>query len=116
MLRNENKCLFPHYKSLCGCVSQDAELKDVQPDPADDEKEDEEEEELVLLLSTLESCSRLDALPALASNGVYLVRQQLGHPSKNVRREAAAAMMALRSVQSLFMNHFNKTFSSAGLS
>lgn len=73
----------------------DAELKDVQPDPADDEKEDEEEEELVLLLSTLGSCSRLDALPALASNGVYLVRQQLGHPSKNVRREAAAAMMAL---------------------
>uniref|UniRef100_A0A8C6TAJ2 Radial spoke head 14 homolog n=1 Tax=Neogobius melanostomus TaxID=47308 RepID=A0A8C6TAJ2_9GOBI len=53
------------------------------------------EEELVLLLSTLSSCSRLDALPALASEGVALLGHALSHVSAPVRREAAAAMMAL---------------------
>ncbi len=51
----------------------------------------------VLLLSTLTSCSRLDALPALASDGVSLLSHKLSHRSPNIRREAAAAMMALRS-------------------
>lgn len=60
-------------------------------------KEDEEEEEVqVLLLSTLSSCSRLDALPALAADGVSLLGHKLSHRSPNIRREAAAAMMALR--------------------
>ncbi|XP_078106586.1 radial spoke head 14 homolog [Sander vitreus] len=58
-------------------------------------EEDEEEEVQVLLLSTLSSCSRLDALPALASDGVSLLGHKLSHRSPNIRREAAAVMMAL---------------------
>ncbi|XP_069379021.1 radial spoke head 14 homolog isoform X2 [Paralichthys olivaceus] len=58
-------------------------------------KEEEEEEVQVLLLSTLSCVSRLDALPALSSDGVSLFGQKLSHLSPSVRREAAAAMMAL---------------------
>ncbi|KAF1389001.1 hypothetical protein PFLUV_G00068890 [Perca fluviatilis] len=58
-------------------------------------EEDEEEEVQVLLLSTLSSCSRLDALPALASDGVSLLGHKLSHRSPNIRREAAAVLMAL---------------------
>uniref|UniRef100_A0A3P8VMS5 Radial spoke head 14 homolog n=1 Tax=Cynoglossus semilaevis TaxID=244447 RepID=A0A3P8VMS5_CYNSE len=58
-------------------------------------EEEEEEEVQVLLLSTLSFCSTLDALPALALDAVSLVRQKLLHSSQDVRREAAAAMMAL---------------------
>ncbi|KAG7490134.1 radial spoke head 14-like [Solea senegalensis] len=60
-----------------------------------EEEEEEEEEVQVLLLSTLSCCSSLDALPALALDAVSLVRHKLSHSSPNVRREAAAAMMAL---------------------
>ncbi|TDH12642.1 hypothetical protein EPR50_G00049140 [Perca flavescens] len=61
-----------------------------------EEGEEEEEEEVqVLLLSTLSSCSRLDALPALASDGVSLLGHKLSHRSPNIRREAAAVLMAL---------------------
>lgn len=59
--------------------------------------EEEDEEVLVLLLSTVSCCSREDVLPALASDGVSLLGQKLSHPSPNIRREAAAAMMTLRS-------------------
>lgn len=62
----------------------------------DEEEKDEEEEVQVLLLSTLSRCSSLDALPVLASDGVSLLGHKLSHRSPNVRREAAAAMMALR--------------------
>ncbi|XP_076587454.1 radial spoke head 14 homolog [Chaetodon auriga] len=59
-------------------------------------REDEEEEEVqVLLLSSLSSCSRLDALPALSADGVSLLGHKLSHRSPNICREAAAAMMAL---------------------
>uniref|UniRef100_A0A3Q3AEG2 Radial spoke head 14 homolog n=1 Tax=Kryptolebias marmoratus TaxID=37003 RepID=A0A3Q3AEG2_KRYMA len=58
-------------------------------------QEEEEEEVEVLLLSTLSCCSRVDALPALASDGVPLLGRKLSHSSPSVRREAAAAMMAL---------------------
>ncbi|XP_045890790.1 radial spoke head 14 homolog [Micropterus dolomieu] len=61
----------------------------------EEEEEEEEEEVQVLLLSTLSRCSRLDALPALASDGVSLLGHKLSHRSPNIRREAAAAMMAL---------------------
>lgn len=61
-----------------------------------EEEEDEEEEVQELLLSTISCCSRLDPLPALASDGVSLLGHKLAHGSPNVRREAAAAMMALR--------------------
>lgn len=64
------------------------------------EEKDEEEEVQVLLLSTLCSCSRLDPVPALAADGISLLGRKLSHPSPSVRREAAAAMMALRSVTS----------------
>ncbi|XP_035496878.2 radial spoke head 14 homolog [Scophthalmus maximus] len=60
-----------------------------------EEEEEEEEEVQVLLLSTLSRCSRLNALPALASDGVSLVGRKLSHRCTSVRREAAAAMMAL---------------------
>ncbi|XP_060894836.1 radial spoke head 14 homolog [Labrus mixtus] len=59
------------------------------------EEEEEEEEVQVLLLSTVCSCSRLDPLPALASDGVSLLSRKLSHHSSDIRREAAAAMMAL---------------------
>jgi len=60
------------------------------------EEHEEEHEEEVLLLSTIGSCSRLDALPALASDGVSLLGRKLSHRSPNIRREAAGALMALR--------------------
>lgn len=60
------------------------------------EEKDEEEEVQVLLLSTLCCCSRLDPMPALACDGIPLLCSKLSHPSPSVRREAAAAMMALR--------------------
>lgn len=60
------------------------------------EEKEEEEEVQVLLLSTLSCCSRLDPVPALACDGISLLRHKLTHPSPSVRREAAAAMMALR--------------------
>ncbi|XP_056275388.1 radial spoke head 14 homolog [Pseudoliparis swirei] len=59
------------------------------------EEHEEEHEEEVLLLSTIGSCSRLDALPALASDGVSLLGRKLSHRSPNIRREAAGALMAL---------------------
>lgn len=58
-------------------------------------QEEEDEEVQVLLLSTLTSCSRLDPQPALASDGVPLLRLKLLDSFPSVRREAAAAMMAL---------------------
>lgn len=57
---------------------------------------EEDEEVQLLLLSTLTHCSRLDALPGLASDGVSLLGRKLSHRSSIIRREAAAAMMALR--------------------
>ncbi|KAI3372989.1 hypothetical protein L3Q82_023430 [Scortum barcoo] len=59
-----------------------------------EEEQQEEEEVQVLLLSTLCSCSRLDTLPALASDGISLLGHKLSHHSSNIRREAAAVMMA----------------------
>ncbi|KAL3975238.1 WNT1-inducible-signaling pathway protein 1 [Sarotherodon galilaeus] len=56
---------------------------------------EEDEEVQLLLLSTHTHCSRLDALPGLASDGVSLLGRKLSHRSSIIRREAAAAMMAL---------------------
>ncbi|XP_069581677.1 radial spoke head 14 homolog isoform X3 [Brachyistius frenatus] len=61
----------------------------------DEEEEEEEEEVQVLLLSTIACCSRLDAQPSLSSDGVSLLRRKLSHRRPDIRREAAAAMMAL---------------------
>ncbi|KAK5611780.1 hypothetical protein CRENBAI_010153 [Crenichthys baileyi] len=57
--------------------------------------EAEQEEEEALLLSTLSSCSRLDPLPALASDGVPVLGHTLSHCSPNICREATAVLMAL---------------------
>ncbi|XP_038139076.1 radial spoke head 14 homolog [Cyprinodon tularosa] len=58
-------------------------------------QQQEEEEEEVLLLSTLTSCSRLDPRPTLVSGGIPLMGQRLSHCSRDVRREAAAVLIAL---------------------
>ncbi|XP_062418643.1 radial spoke head 14 homolog [Pungitius pungitius] len=57
--------------------------------------EEEVEVKEVLLLSTITSCSRLNALPALACDAILLVGGRLSHLSPNIRREASAALMAL---------------------
>ncbi|MEQ2186487.1 hypothetical protein GOODEAATRI_028971, partial [Goodea atripinnis] len=57
--------------------------------------EEEQEEEEALLLSTLSSCSRLDPLPALASDGVPVLGHTLSHCSPNICREATEVLMAL---------------------
>ncbi|KAI4896022.1 hypothetical protein NFI96_011277 [Prochilodus magdalenae] len=48
-----------------------------------------------LALSTLSCCVRVDALSALISNGVRVLREQLAHPSTDIRRAAASAMLAI---------------------
>lgn len=49
-----------------------------------------------LVLSTLTGCMRLDALPALASDAVPILKEQLLHPSTRIRRAASSAIMAIR--------------------
>ncbi|KAM6930876.1 radial spoke head 14 homolog [Xenentodon cancila] len=56
---------------------------------------EEEEEVQTLLLSTISRCCRFNALPCLASDGVSVLGRRLSHRSADVRREAAAALMAL---------------------
>ncbi|KAF7694835.1 radial spoke head 14 homolog [Silurus meridionalis] len=48
-----------------------------------------------LILSTLSGCMRLDARPALASDAVPVLKEQLQHPSAHIRRAASAATMAI---------------------
>ncbi|XP_047448915.1 radial spoke head 14 homolog [Mugil cephalus] len=60
-----------------------------------EEEEEEEEEVQVLLLSTVSCCSRLDPLPALASDAVSLLGHKLSHRCPSVRREAAGGLMEL---------------------
>nr|XP_014030317.1 unnamed protein product [Salmo salar] len=55
----------------------------------------EQEEIRALILATLSYCVRVDALPALASNGVPMLRNQLSHPSPDIRRAAASAMLGI---------------------
>ncbi|KAM6954128.1 radial spoke head 14 homolog [Aplochiton taeniatus] len=55
----------------------------------------EEEEIRALVLSTISYCVRVDALPALASDGVSVLGRQLSHSSPNIRRAAAKAMVGI---------------------
>ncbi|XP_010904221.1 radial spoke head 14 homolog [Esox lucius] len=48
-----------------------------------------------LILATLSYCVRVDALPALDSDGVLMLRNQLSHPSADIRRAAASAMVGI---------------------
>ncbi|XP_029986188.1 radial spoke head 14 homolog [Sphaeramia orbicularis] len=59
------------------------------------EDQEDQEEELVLLLSTLSSCCRSDAVPALSLDGVALLRHKLEHQRTEVRRNAAGTMKEL---------------------
>ncbi|XP_018614818.1 radial spoke head 14 homolog isoform X2 [Scleropages formosus] len=56
---------------------------------------EEQEEIQALILATLSSCTWVDALPALASNGVSVLRDLLSHPSSNIRCAATRAMVAI---------------------
>lgn len=56
----------------------------------------EQEEIRALILATLSYCVRVDALPALASDGVMVLGKQLSHPSPDIRRAAASAMVGIR--------------------
>lgn len=49
-----------------------------------------------LVLSTLSCCMRVDALPALASDAVTVLKEQLHHPSAHIRRAASSATLAVR--------------------
>lgn len=49
-----------------------------------------------LVLATLTCCMRLDATPALASDAVSVLKEQLSHPAIQIRRAAASAVMAIR--------------------
>ncbi|KAJ3603874.1 hypothetical protein NHX12_028615 [Muraenolepis orangiensis] len=58
--------------------------------------EEEDEGVQILVLSTIGLCLRVDALPALACNGVCVLGQQLsGKPSLEIRRAALAALLAI---------------------
>ncbi|XP_062855616.1 radial spoke head 14 homolog [Trichomycterus rosablanca] len=48
-----------------------------------------------LVLSTLTCCMRLDAMPALTSDAIPVLKEQLTHPSVQIRCAAASAMMAI---------------------
>ncbi|XP_048855882.1 radial spoke head 14 homolog [Brienomyrus brachyistius] len=59
-------------------------------------KQEEEEEEIQgLILATLSSCVRVDAKPALASDGVPVLHNLLSHPSSSIRCAAARVMVAI---------------------
>ncbi|XP_068167868.1 radial spoke head 14 homolog [Antennarius striatus] len=59
------------------------------------DEEEKEEEVQVLILSTINACSAMDPLPALGADGVSVLSQKLSHRSPDIRREAAAALMAI---------------------
>ncbi|XP_041958334.1 radial spoke head 14 homolog isoform X2 [Alosa sapidissima] len=55
----------------------------------------EHEEIRALVLETLSCCVRVDALPALQSDGVAILREQLASTSLAIRRAAASAMVGI---------------------
>ncbi|MFT7811839.1 radial spoke head 14 homolog isoform X1 [Arapaima gigas] len=56
---------------------------------------EEQQEIQAYILATLSSCTWVDALPALSSNGVSVLRDLLSHPSTSIRRAATRAMVAM---------------------
>ncbi|XP_023151946.2 radial spoke head 14 homolog [Amphiprion ocellaris] len=87
--------LLPAGADALLCLVPKLMLKLQQQDGEDEDDGDDGDEEEVLLLSTISCCSRLDALPALASDGVSLLGRKLTRRSPEVRREAAASLMEL---------------------
>jgi len=57
---------------------------------------DEEENIRALILSTLSSCVSLNALPALESDVIPVLKDQLSHPSPAIRQAATSALMGIR--------------------
>uniref|UniRef100_UPI0000567892 radial spoke head 14 homolog n=1 Tax=Danio rerio TaxID=7955 RepID=UPI0000567892 len=55
----------------------------------------EEENIRALVLSTLSCCLSVNALPALESDVIQVLRDQLSHSSPIIRKEAASALMAI---------------------
>uniref|UniRef100_A0A3P8U7D2 Radial spoke head 14 homolog n=1 Tax=Amphiprion percula TaxID=161767 RepID=A0A3P8U7D2_AMPPE len=88
-------CRRPAGADALLCLVPKLMLKLQQQDGEDEDDGDDGDEEEVLLLSTISCCSRLDALPALASDGVSLLGRKLTRRSPEVRREAAASLMEL---------------------
>ncbi|XP_026887987.2 radial spoke head 14 homolog [Electrophorus electricus] len=56
---------------------------------------EEQEDVRALVLSTLSSCMREDALPALANGGVAVLKEQLSHTCPDIRRAATSATLAI---------------------
>uniref|UniRef100_A0A673M8U0 Radial spoke head 14 homolog n=1 Tax=Sinocyclocheilus rhinocerous TaxID=307959 RepID=A0A673M8U0_9TELE len=56
---------------------------------------DEEERIRALILSTLSCCVSVDALPALESDAVPVLRDQLSHSSAAIRRAATSALVGI---------------------
>ncbi|XP_016084379.1 radial spoke head 14 homolog [Sinocyclocheilus grahami] len=56
---------------------------------------DEEERIRALILSTLSCCVSVDALPALESGAVPVLRDQLAHSSAAIRRAATSALVGI---------------------
>ncbi|XP_052419212.1 radial spoke head 14 homolog isoform X1 [Carassius gibelio] len=56
---------------------------------------DEEESIRALILSTLGCCVSVNALPALESDAVPVLRDQLSHPSPAIRRAASSALVGI---------------------
>ncbi|KPP64532.1 hypothetical protein Z043_117112, partial [Scleropages formosus] len=73
---------------------------------------EEQEEIQALILATLSSCTWVDALPALASNGVSVLRDLLSHPSSNIRCAATRAMVAIS--VSLFYHSYSGSVPAEG--
>ncbi len=57
---------------------------------------DEEESIRALILSTLSWCVSVNALPALESDAVPVLRDQLSHPSPAIRQAATSALVGIR--------------------
>ncbi|XP_051965222.1 radial spoke head 14 homolog [Xyrauchen texanus] len=55
----------------------------------------EETDIRALILSTLSCCVRVNAMPALESDAIPVLRDQLSHSSPNIRREATSALVGI---------------------
>ncbi|XP_048065120.1 radial spoke head 14 homolog [Megalobrama amblycephala] len=56
---------------------------------------DEEENIRALILSTLSCCVSVNALPALESDAILVLRDQLSHPSPAIRQAATSALVGI---------------------
>lgn len=57
---------------------------------------DEEESIRASILSTLSCCVSVNALPALESDAVHVLKDELSHPSPAIRRAATSTLVGIR--------------------